>query len=95
MEQPLFYKALYSMWLFHLHSALKNRAFFPVFPLAGATAKAFFRLSLWSFKEKNINHSLEHSLLQRAFPQQIEGVRNIVAVSQETVDVLFLEIQKA
>ena len=40
------------MWLFHLHSAVKNRAFFPVFPLAGSTAEAFFRLSLWSFKEK-------------------------------------------
>ena len=40
------------MWLFHLHSAVKNAAFFPVFPLAGSTAKAFFRLSLWSFKGK-------------------------------------------
>ena len=40
------------MWLFHLHSAVKNAAFFPVLPLAGATAKAFFRLSLWSFKGK-------------------------------------------
>ena len=42
----------YSMWLFHLHSAVKNTAFFPVFSLAGSTAKAFFRLSLWSFKKK-------------------------------------------
>ena len=50
------------MWLFHLHSAVKNIAFFPVFPLAGSTAKAFFRLSLWSFMEKSINHFLEHSL---------------------------------
>ena len=41
------------MWLFHLHSAVKNRAFFPVFPLAGSTAEAFFRLFLWSFKEKH------------------------------------------
>ena len=40
------------MWLFHLHSAVKKTAFFPVFPLAGSTAKAFCRLSLWSFKEK-------------------------------------------
>ncbi|WP_308771069.1 hypothetical protein, partial [uncultured Bilophila sp.] len=39
----------------------ENRAFFPVFPLAGSTAKAFFRLSLWSFKEKSINHFLRHS----------------------------------
>ncbi len=42
----------YSMWLFHLHSAVENTAFFPVFPLAESTAKAFFRLSLWNFKEK-------------------------------------------
>ncbi len=55
---PAFSKALYSMWLFHLHSAVKNRALFPVFPLAGSTAKAFFQLSLWSFKEKSINHFL-------------------------------------
>ena len=40
------------MWLFHLHSAVKIQPFSPVFPLAGSTAKAFFRLSLWSFKEK-------------------------------------------
>ena len=53
-----FLKALLYMWLFHLHSAVKNRALFPVFPLAGSTAKAFFQLSLWSFKEKNINHFL-------------------------------------
>ena len=41
-----------SMWLFHLHSTVENTAFFPVFSLAGSTAKAFFRLSLWNFKEK-------------------------------------------
>ena len=44
------------MWLFHLYSAVENTAFFPVFPLAGYTAKAFCRLSLWRFKEKSINH---------------------------------------
>ncbi|MBS6142388.1 MAG: hypothetical protein KH745_07330, partial [Bilophila sp.] len=33
-----------------------RQPFYPVFPLAGATAKAFFRLSLWNFKEKSINH---------------------------------------
>ena len=48
----------YCMWLFHLHSAVENTAFFPVFPLAGSAAKASFRLSLWNFKEKNINHFL-------------------------------------
>ena len=48
----------YCMWLFHLHSAVENTAFFPVFPLAESTAKAFFRLSLWNFKEKNINYFL-------------------------------------
>ena len=33
-------------------------SFFPVFPLAGSTAKAFYRLILWNFKEKSINHFL-------------------------------------
>ena len=48
----------YSLWLFYLHSAVKIQPFYPVFPLAGATAKAFFRLSIWNFKEKSINHFL-------------------------------------
>ena len=48
----------YRLWLFHLHSAVKIRPVSPVFPLGGATAKAFFRLSLWSFKEKSISHFL-------------------------------------
>ena len=43
----------YSLWLFHLHSAMKIQPFFPVFPLAGSTTKAFCRLSLWSFKKKS------------------------------------------
>ena len=42
----------HSMWLFHLHSAVKIQPFSLVFPLAGSTAKAFYRLILWSFKEK-------------------------------------------
>ena len=42
----------YSLWLFHLHSTVKIQPFSPVFPLAGSTAKAFFRLSLWSFEGK-------------------------------------------
>ncbi|WP_308770424.1 hypothetical protein [uncultured Bilophila sp.] len=29
------------MWLFHLHSAVKIQPFYPIFPLAGSTAKAF------------------------------------------------------
>ena len=37
----LFYRLCYSMWLFHLHSAVKIRPFYPVFPLAGSTDKAF------------------------------------------------------
>ena len=43
---------VYSLWLFYLHSAVKIRPFYPVFPLAGATAKVFFRLSFWNFKKK-------------------------------------------
>ena len=51
-----FGRLCYSLWLFHLHSAVKIQPFYPVFPLAGSTAKAFFQLSLWNFKEKSINH---------------------------------------
>ena len=51
------------MWLFHLHSTVKIQPF-SGFPLAGLTAKAFCRLSLWSFKEKSINHFLWHRLLK-------------------------------
>mgnify|MGYP000155175369 CR=1 FL=1 len=50
--QSFFQRLYYSMWLFHLHSAVEHTASFPVFPLARTTAKAFCRLSLWSFKEK-------------------------------------------
>ena len=48
----LFSWLCYSMWLFHLHSAVKIQPFSLVFPLAGSTAKAFFWLSLWNFKKK-------------------------------------------
>ena len=48
----------YSLWLFHLHSAVKIQPFSPVFLLAEYRAKAFCRLSLWNFKEKSINHFL-------------------------------------
>ena len=65
---------LYNMWLFHLHSTVKNRAFFPVFPLVGSTAKAFCMLSLWNFKEKSINHFLEHSRIKK------EGSRNSLPI---------------
>ena len=46
----------------HFRSAVKIQTFSQVFPLAGSIAKAFFRLFLWNFKEKNINHFLWHSL---------------------------------
>ena len=52
-----------SMWLFHLHSAVKIQPFSPVFPLAESIAKAFCRLFLWNFKEKSINPFLWCSLL--------------------------------
>ena len=68
----------YGLWLFHLHSAVKIQPFSPVFLLAEYRAKAFFRLSLWNFKEKSINHFLEHSLLERGlslqFPLSSKGV---------------------
>ena len=39
------------MWLFHLHSAVKNRAFFQFSPWRDTWLR-HFRLSLWNFKEK-------------------------------------------
>ena len=56
IRNKYFRRLCYGIWLFYLHSALKIQPFSPVFPLAGSTAEAFFRLSLWSFKEKSINH---------------------------------------
>ena len=50
------------MWLFHLHKAVKNIAFFSVFPLAEFMAEAFCWLFPWNFKEKGISHFLWHSL---------------------------------
>ena len=50
--RAFFIGSIYSMWLLHLHSTVEMQPFSPAFPLAGATAKAFFRLSPWSFKEK-------------------------------------------
>ena len=49
------------MWLFHLHKAVKNTAFFSVFPLAEFMAEAFCWLFPWNFKEKGISHLLWHS----------------------------------
>ena len=49
-------KALLSFVVVSSPQCDENTAFSPVFPLAGSTAKAFFRLSLWSFKEKSISH---------------------------------------
>ncbi|WP_337431370.1 hypothetical protein [Bilophila sp.] len=40
----------------------EHTAFSPAFPLVEFMAEAFCRLSLWNFKEKSINHFLEHSL---------------------------------
>ena len=51
-ERPFLKGSVYSMWLFHLHSAVKIQPFSPVFLLAEYRAKAFCRLSLWNFKEK-------------------------------------------
>ena len=42
----------HSIWLFHLHCALKIQPFYPVFPLAESIAKTFLGLFLWNFKEK-------------------------------------------
>ena len=43
----------HSLWLFCLHNIVKIQPFYPVFPLVGATSKAFCRLFLWNFKEKH------------------------------------------
>ena len=60
----------YSIWLFHLHSAVKIQPFSPVFPLAGTTAKVFCRLSLWNFKEKSINHFYNTAFLRADVSQR-------------------------
>ena len=36
----------HSMWLFHLRNIVRIQTFYPVFPLAGSTAKAFCWLFL-------------------------------------------------
>ena len=53
------------MWLLHLHNTMKCRLFLKIFPLAESIAKAFCWLSLWNFKEKNINHFLWHSQIKQ------------------------------
>ena len=63
-----FTRRCHSMWLLHLHSAVKMQPFSPVFPLAESTANAFCRLILWNFKEKNISHFLWHSQRRNSVP---------------------------
>ena len=63
-----FTRRCHSMWLLHLHSAMKMQPFSPVFPLAESTANAFCRLILWNFKEKNISHFLWHSQRKNSVP---------------------------
>ena len=62
----LFFWLCYSLWLFHPHSTMKIQPFFPSFPLAGSTAKAFCRLFLWNSKEKSVSHFLWHSHWKKA-----------------------------
>ena len=57
LERP-FKKVLYSMWLSHLHSAVKIRAFYPVFPSSESTATVFCWLFHWNFREKHQLFSL-------------------------------------
>ena len=40
-------------WLFHLYSAVKNTAFFSIFPLVESKAKAFCRLILGTSRKKH------------------------------------------
>ena len=73
-------------WLFHLHSTVKIR---PFYPLAESTAKAFCWLFLWSFKEKSINHFLWHSQkIQERTRKQLWGPAIVSGWS------LFCETQK-
>ena len=46
----------HSIWLFHLHSALKIQPFYPVFPLAESIAKTFFGVIPLELQGKNISH---------------------------------------
>ena len=49
---PLSGRLCYSLWLFHLHSALKIQPFSSIFPLAGSTAKGIFLFITLEFQEK-------------------------------------------
>ena len=51
----------HSIWLFHLHSALKIQPFYPVFPLAESIAKTFFGVIPLELQGKNISHFPWHS----------------------------------
>ena len=64
----------YSMRLFHLHSAVRIQPFSSVFPLAESITKEFCWLFLCKFKEKSINHFLEHSKIKK------EGSRNSLPI---------------
>ena len=48
----------YSMWLFHLHGAVENTTFFPVFPLGGIHGQGIFPVIPLEFQGKSINHFL-------------------------------------
>lgn len=48
------------MWLFHLHSAVKIRAFYPVFPSSESTTTVFCWLFHWNFREKASTYFLWH-----------------------------------
>ena len=56
----VFQKGSVSMWLFHLHSAVKIRAFYPVFPSSESTTTVFCWLFHWNFREKASTYFLWH-----------------------------------
>ena len=53
------------MWLFHFHSMVNMQPFCPVFPPADSKAKVRSWLSLWNFKEKNINRLYDATIQKK------------------------------
>ena len=74
----------HGMWLLHLHSTMGIQPFSPVFPLAESKVKVFFRLFLWSLKEKTstvfYGTAFEKRFLSppnfRALPARIQTPKN-------------------
>ena len=60
----------HSIWLLHLHSALKIQPFYPAFPLTESIAKTFFGFIPLELQGKNISHFPWHSQNKNSLPSK-------------------------